>query len=101
MTASRTFPQHHIARSRSQESAAAHLNQSSSKPYVVVFKPEPPERPALLDDGRFYLRPYWGPSGWVGLDFTAAPVDWQEVAELMEASYRQVALKRMLKALEG
>jgi hypothetical protein len=28
-------------------------------------------------------------------------VDWQEVAELMESSYRQVALKRMLKALDG
>jgi hypothetical protein len=67
----------------------------------VAFKPEPPERPALLDEGRFYVPAYWGPSGWVGLDFTAAPVDWQEVAELMESSYRQVALKRMLKALEG
>ena len=70
-------------------------------PYAVVFKPEPPERPALLGDGRFYRPPYWGASGWVGLDFTAAPVDWQEVAELMESSYRQVALKRMLRALDG
>jgi hypothetical protein len=69
-------------------------------PYAVVFKPEPPERPALLEDKRFYLPPYFGPSGWVALDFTAAPVDWVEVAELMESSYRQVALKRMLKALD-
>jgi hypothetical protein len=36
----------------------------------------------------------------VALDLTAAPVDWVEVAELMESSYRQVALKRMLKALD-
>jgi hypothetical protein len=69
-------------------------------PYAMVFKPEPPERPALLEDKRFYLPPYFGPSGWVALDFTAAPVDWVEVAELMESSYRQVALKRMLKALD-
>jgi predicted DNA-binding protein (MmcQ/YjbR family) len=69
-------------------------------PYAVVFKPEPPERPALLQEARFYLPPYFGPSGWVALDFTAAPVDWVEVAELMESSYRQVALKRMLKALD-
>ena len=69
-------------------------------PYAVVFKPEPPERPALLEDKRFYLPPYFGPSDWVALDFTAAPVDWVEVAELMESSYRQVALKRMLKALD-
>ena len=26
---------------------------------------------------------------------------WQEIAELMESSYRQVALKRMLKTLDG
>jgi len=87
-------------RSRPQEPTTAHHNQSSSNPQAVVFKPEPPERPALLGDGRFYVPAYFGPSGWVALDFTAAPVDWQEVAELMDSSYRQVALKRMLKALD-
>lgn len=38
---------------------------------------------------------------WVALDFTAGPVDWAEVGELMESSYRLVALKRMLKALDA
>lgn len=70
-------------------------------PYAVVFKPEPPERPALLEDDRFYVPPYFGASGWLALDFTAAPVDWEEVAELMESSYRLVALKRMLKELKA
>ncbi len=46
------------------------------------------------------MPPYFGPGGWVALDFTAAPVDWDEVAELMDASYRQVAIKRMLRALD-
>ena len=41
------------------------------------------------------------PGGWLALDFAARkPVDWAEVAELIDSSYRQVALKRMLKALE-
>lgn len=70
-------------------------------PYSVIFKPEPEERPALAGDTRFYSPPYFGPSGWLALDFDAAPVDWQEVAELMECSYRQVALKRMLKQLDA
>ena len=70
-------------------------------PYAVVFKPEPDERPALLDDPRFYVPAYFGASGWLAFDFTAAPVDWDEVAELMEASYRQVAIQRMLKALDA
>ena len=64
--------------------------------YSVVFKPEAAERPALMEDPRFYVPPYWGASGWLALDFTAAAVDWEEVAELLEASYRQVALKRMI-----
>jgi hypothetical protein len=68
--------------------------------YSVVFKPDAAERPALLDDARFYVPPYWGPSGWLALDFTSAEVDWGEVAELLETSYRHVALKRMLAKLE-
>ena len=72
---------------------------SDEHPYAVVFKPEPEERPALLGDARFYVPPYFGASGWLALDFAAAPVDWDEVHELMESSYRQVALKRMLEAL--
>jgi len=70
-------------------------------PYAVIFKPEPDEYPALVEDPRVYVPPYFGPAGWLALDFTARKkIDWTEVAELMEGSYRQVALKRMLKGLE-
>ncbi len=68
--------------------------------YSVIFKPDADERPALVDDPRFYVPPYFGRGGWLALDFSVAPVDWAEVAELMETSYRQVALKRMVKALD-
>jgi hypothetical protein len=64
---------------------------SEEERFAVIFKPEPDERPALVSEGRA--------GGWLALDFTTAPVDWTEVAELMEGSYRQVALKRMLNAL--
>lgn len=70
-------------------------------PYALVFKPDPAERPALVADPRFFVPPYFGPSGWLALDFTAGPVDWKEVFELLEASYRQVALKRMLVVLDA
>lgn len=78
----------------------AMFNRDDDHAYCVTFKPDPEERPALVDDERFYSPPYWGPSGWLSLDFEAAPVDWTEVAELVESSYRQVALKRMVKALD-
>jgi hypothetical protein len=70
------------------------------RPWSVIFKPEADERPALVGDERFFVPPYWGASGWLALDFAAAPVDWDEVQELLEGSYRQVALKRMVKALD-
>jgi len=69
--------------------------------FGVIFKPAPGEREALVQDPRFTSPRYWGPGGWLELDFDAAPVDWTEVAELVEDSYRQVALKRMLKALDA
>ena len=67
--------------------------------FALAFKPDPEEQPALSREPRFYKPPYLGPSGWLALDFTVAPVDWTEVGELLEASYRQVALKRMLSKL--
>jgi len=69
--------------------------------HVLVFKPDPADRRGLLADPRFYPPPYFGASGWLGLDLAAAPVDLVEVAELMDASYRLVALKRMVKALDA
>jgi predicted DNA-binding protein (MmcQ/YjbR family) len=70
-------------------------------PYGVVFKPEDDEGAALVQDSRFYPPRYWGPYGWLALDFSAAAVDWAEVAELVETSYRQIALKRMLAILDS
>ena len=70
-------------------------------PYALTFKPEPDEHTALSQDPRFYAPPYWGKGGWLSLDLSAAEVDWTEVAELVECSYRQVAIKRMLAALDA
>ena len=67
----------------------------------VIFKPDAADRRGLISDTRFFVPPYFGPSGWLALDLSVAPVDWTEVAELMDASYRQVALKRMIKALDA
>ena len=69
--------------------------------HSLVFKPESDERAALRQDARFYVPPYFGPAGWLALDLVGTPPDWAEVGELVEASYRQVALKRMLHALDG
>ena len=74
---------------------------SDEHPYALVFKPEPEERPALLQDSRFYVPRYHGPYGWVSVSLTAAPPDWEEITELVTGSYRQVANQRQLEALGG
>lgn len=70
-----------------------------SFPYSVLVKVDDSERPALLQDERFYYPAYMGPSGWLGLNFAAADVDWDEVAELLDASYRMIATKRLITLL--
>ena len=79
----------------------ATYSRTATSPAVLVVKPEPGERDALLADPRFLVPPYVGASGWLGLDLVAGPVDLDEVAELLDASYRQVALRRQLRALDG
>ena len=73
---------------------------SMDRPHSMVFKPDPEERRALVQDARFFIPPYYGPAGWLAIDFGAPDTDWVELAELVETSYRQVALKRQLAKLE-
>ena len=65
-------------------------------PCSLLVKVDPAEGTALSQDPRFYLPAYYGPAGWLGLDLGAAPVDWQEVAELLDMSYREVAGPRLV-----
>ncbi|MFW6598285.1 MmcQ/YjbR family DNA-binding protein [Propionibacteriaceae bacterium Y2011] len=68
----------------------------------VLVLPDPDEHAALLTDTeRFYLPAYYGPSGWVGYDFRAGEVDWDEVAELVDASYRNTASRTLVRQLDA
>lgn len=70
-------------------------------PHCVMVKVDESDRMALERDRRFFRPAYLGPAGWLGLNFTIAEVDWDEVRELVDASYRSVAPKRLLKELDG
>ena len=78
-------------------------------PHSITFTPAEEERGAWLEDERFWSPKYDGPSGKlafdVGLDgddgSTLDDVDWELIAELIDTSYRQVALKRQLRALDA
>lgn len=70
-------------------------------PHAVLVKVDESERRALEQDSRFFYPMYLGPSGWLGLDFDAAPVDWGEVGELVDASFRLTAAPRLIRLLDG
>ena len=47
---------------------------------------------------RFFVPPYVGPSGWIGV-YLDAESDWPEVRELVRDSYQLVAPKTLVKLL--
>jgi hypothetical protein len=44
---------------------------------------------------RFFSPPYTGPSGWIGVYLDESP-DWDEVRELLQDGWRQIAPKKLL-----
>ena len=61
----------------------------------------PPGSQAILvgaDPRRFFVPPYVGPKGWVGVRLDGK-VDWREVALLVTRSYRMTAPKRLVQKL--
>ena len=66
---------------------------------ALLFIPDPAEREALVQDPRFFIPAYVGAYGWLGIDL-ATDSDWTEVTELLDASFRQIAPKRAIAALE-
>ncbi len=67
---------------------------------ALLFLPDEPERRALLEDGRFVVPAYLGPSGWLALDLATGTPDWDEVRELVDASYRRTASARLVGELD-
>jgi predicted DNA-binding protein (MmcQ/YjbR family) len=62
----------------------------------LTVKADPEERLALLAQGEpFYVPPYVGGKGWVGIRTDHSRTDWEELAELIATSYCLIAPKRL------
>ena len=64
---------------------------------ALTFKAPPGAQEVLVgsDPDRFFVPPYVGHRGWVGLRVDTAAVDWDEVADLVADSYRLLAPRRL------
>lgn len=52
------------------------------------------------DPGRFFVPPYTGRHGWLGV-WLDVPLDWDELAVMIAESYRLTAPKRLVAALDA
>jgi hypothetical protein len=70
-------------------------------PSALIFMPDPVDLPALDQDERFFVPAYDGPHGGRAIDLADPATDWAEIAELVDASYRMVAPRRLIAELDG
>jgi hypothetical protein len=74
-------------------------HQHSGGRFGVWLKAAPGNQELMVrdDPGRFFVPPYVGPSGWIGVRLDEDP-PWGEIAQLIEESWRLIAPKRLVKA---
>jgi predicted DNA-binding protein (MmcQ/YjbR family) len=68
--------------------------------HSVLVLTDPGERAALLADGGSYVPAYLGHAGWTGVDLDGS-TDWDQIEELLDASYRRTAGVRRVARLEA
>jgi hypothetical protein len=75
-------------------------------PACVMVLPDDVDRRSLLEEdaGRVFVPAYLGPSGWLGIELPpvrASARRWAEVGELVDASYRRTAGRRLVAELDA
>lgn len=82
---------------------ALHVDDHHGDGRVAVWCKAAPGVQGMLvgaDPARFFVPPYVGHHGWVGVRLDGA-VDWEELTDLVAESYRRTAPKRLAAGLDG
>lgn len=80
------------------------MNNHHGDGRLAIWCKAPPGAQAMLvdsDANRFFVPPYVGPSGWVGVRLDRAKTDWGAIASLAEEGWAMAAPKKALKAREA
>jgi hypothetical protein len=81
--------------------AARNNHHGDGRPGVWIKSTRPSQDMMVrTSPKRFFVPPYVGPSGWVGV-WLDRDVDWEEVAELLRDAWKMTAPKRLQAALAG
>ena len=95
--------EHRIYRVRARTFAYFLHDHHGDGETAVSIKIEPGMNLSLIesDPARFYFPSYVGPRGWVSLRLIGRDVDWEEVEDLIEMSYRLVAPVTLVRQLDA
>jgi predicted DNA-binding protein (MmcQ/YjbR family) len=71
-------------------------NHEGGRPSLWLKAP-PGEQPVMVesDPDRFFVPPYVGHKGWVGVYLDGRRIDWGELEKLVVSSYRLIAARRV------
>lgn len=78
-------------------------NHHSDGRLALWIKSTPEDQDVLVDNDpeRFFVPPYMGPKGWLGVRLEKDRVDWDLVEELVEDGYRLIAPKKLVAQLDS
>ncbi|MEO8458691.1 MAG: MmcQ/YjbR family DNA-binding protein [Chloroflexota bacterium] len=79
---------------RVRDKIFAHVYETGE---AVTVKGGPGAQDVLVhsDPARFFVPPYSGKNGWLGIQLDAPGIDWAILEDLLRESYRLVAPKRL------
>ncbi len=83
---------------RVREKIFASFGDHDGRP-TIGCKQSHADQAILVEDERFFVAPYVGKHGWIGMYIDE--VEWPMVAELVETSYRMIAPKTLVKQLDA
>ena len=76
-------------------------NHEAGRPSVWCKAPDGAQAGLVAaNPERLFVPPYVGPKGWIGISLDGEQLDWEEVEDHVEQSYRLIAPKRLVARLD-
>ena len=91
---------HPTFRVRDKIFASFGIGDDAGETTMSMKAPEGEQEVLLATGEPFFYPKYVGSKGWIGVRLNSE-TDWEEIAELVEDSYREIAPKKLITQLDG